>query len=503
MAKPWSLKLGEIVLGSGGAGAEPLPPETPFRILVLGNFSGSTGRGALAERRALRIDRDNFEETMARLGTQLHWRPVPEAPAEVISFRELDDFHPDHLFTSLDVFASLRRLRDRLDNPSTFEAAAAEVRSWTGEKAAPPPAAEEKPAPPPPADAGKLLDQILAGQSPPSAAAREKSDWDRFLGQLVAPHLTPDDARQEEFTARVDEAVGAQMRGLLHHPDFQGLEAAWRGLFFLTRRLETDAQLQLHVLDVSREELAADLGAEDPQRTALYKVLVEETVQTPGAAPWAVVIGAYTFGPTAEDVELLGRLAALAARAGAPFLAGADSLLAGCRSLAESPEPDTWTTGMEPEAEQAWQELRGSAEAAYLGLALPRFLLRLPYGAGASETERFSFEELPAGASHEDYLWGNPAFAIAYLLGTTFQRQGWGMRPGVFLEVDGLPLHVHADDGESRVKPCAEVVLRLPVAEALAGRGLMTLLSFRDRDAVQLAAFRSLSSSGELRGRWG
>src|SRR5207249_1423022 len=102
------------------------------------------------------------------------------------------------------------------------------------------------------------------------------------------------------------EATGGQMRAILHHPAFQALEAAWRGLYFFVRRLDTDANLKLHFLDVSKAELAADLGAaEDLSTTGLYKLLVEQTVNTPGAKPWAVVVGHYTFDQQRPDVELL------------------------------------------------------------------------------------------------------------------------------------------------------------------------------------------------------
>jgi type VI secretion system protein ImpC len=148
-------------------------------------------------------------------------------------------------------------------------------------------------------------------------------------------------------------------------------------------------------------------------------------------------------------------------------------------------------------------ELRRSPEAAYVGLALPRFLLRLPYGREGERLEAFEFEELPDGGSHDAYLWGNPAFGCAYLLGRAFSEHGWGFRPGAVQEIDDLPIYVFKDDGERRVKPCAEVLLTLRGAELILDRGLMPLLSFRDRDVVRLARFQSIRDPlTPLAGRW-
>src|SRR5262249_51016732 len=157
------------------------------------------------------------------------------------------------------------------------------------------------------------------------------------------------------------------------------LEAAWRCLFFLVRRLDTDGQLKLFLLDVSRDELTEDLGAVDDLGSAgIHRLLVEQTVGIPGATPWGLLVGNYTFGPDLADVELAGRLAKVARQAGSPLLAGASPAILGCPSLAATPDPDDWSRDAREETQETWQALRQLAEARYLGLALPRFLLRLP-----------------------------------------------------------------------------------------------------------------------------
>src|SRR5208282_1891901 len=193
------------------------------------------------------------------------------------------------------------------------------------------------------------------------------------------------------------------MRAILHNPDFQALEAAWRAAFLLVRQLETGSQLKLYLVDISKQELAADLSsATDLRATGLYRLLVEQTVETPGAEPWSIIVGNYSFGSSSDDAQLLSRLAKIASRARAPFLAAASPRLLGCSSLAATPHPREWKV-REPELARAWAELRRLPEVGSIGLALPRFLLRLPYGKKTSPIESFEFEEFPETPVHEEY----------------------------------------------------------------------------------------------------
>ena len=510
MAKPWSMKLGDIRLTAGTSEAPERPAEeTPFRILLLGNFSGRSA-GRSANRRPLLIDRDNFEEVLTKLDVQVHLPAGQGSPAPLtLHFHDLDDFHPDRLYERLEMFEALRDLRRRLSNSKTFHAAAAEVRGWATETRA---TSASSPAPraeaPPPSEPSALLEQILGGSTPAETESTEgpsASDWNAFLRQIVSPHLEPGIGdEQEELIARVDEATSAQMRVLLHQPAFQAIEAAWRGVHLLTRRLDTDEGLKLYLLDITKEELAADLAAvEDLRASGTYRLLIEQTIGTPGGQPWAVLMGNYTFGPSAEDGLLLARMGLVAKTAGAPFLAAAESRLFGCASLAATPDPDDWNEVPAAEAREFWAALRATPQAAYLGLAAPRFLLRLPYGRDASVTEAFEFEELPPDAPHEAYLWGNPAFACALLLGEAFNRAGWGLRPGMIQDIGSMPAHVYSEDGEGRLQPCAEVLLRDRAIERILGAGVMPLLSLPDSDKVRLGRFQSLAEpTTALAGRW-
>jgi len=492
-------------------GVEPKPlwqtpsAETPFRIALLGDFSGRANRRLepgtppLTSRRPVAVDRDNFDDVLSRFAPQLHL-PLggPDAPWMAIEFRELDDFHPDRLYERLELFRALRQIRRRLTDPSTFAEAAAELHvPRTAEAPAPTP-------PSPPPVPGRILDQMLEeAEGPAPRLARRPDEFQEFIRRIVAPYLVPGvDPRQSELVAQVDTSAGDQMRSILHQPDFQALEAAWRAVFLLVRRIETDAQLKLFLIDVSKADLAADLAdGRDVRSTQTHRLLVESTVGTPGADPWAVLAGVYAFDSSADDLRLLARLAQIAAAAGAPWISAAEPRLAGCESFSGMPDPEEWDRDEDP----VWREFRRLPAASSLGLALPRFLLRLPYGKGSDPCEQFQFEEMAGGRSHERYLWGNPAFACALLLAEAFQSHGWNLRPGVCRDVDRLPLDVYREpDGGTVTKPCAEALLTERAAEIILDRGLMPLVSLKDTDTVRLVRFQSIASpAAPLAARWG
>ncbi len=526
MSKPFFFEEPEVNLVA--TEEEPLgvpEPDTPFRIVLLGDWSGRTNRAPsasgpdIAGRSPVLVDRDNFDQVMAKLrvGVRLSLAG-DESRALAMGFKELDDFHPDRMYERIELFEALKQVRKRLGNSATFAAAADEVRAWTGKKAVPrvdsgreTAAPEQRPSAAPGIrpGGGGLLEQMLeeseGGWSTDAGQPRVSGDLDTLLRTVVGPFLVPrDDPQQAEQVAAVDEATARLMRAILHHPDFQAVEAAWRGLYFLVSRLETGTKLKLYILDVSKAELAADLHpSNDLKATGIYRLLVERTVDTLGAEPWAVLAGNYTFDRTPADVELLSRMVRIAQRAGSPFIAAASPHVLGCESLAEQPDPDDWQVTAREDS-QAWESLRQRPEASYLGLALPRFLLRLPYGKETEPVEHFDFEEMAEQAGHEGYLWGNPSLACVYLLGMAFSEYEWDLRPGVIQDIEDLPLHVYEEEGESRIKPCAEALLTIRAAETILEKGIMPLLSFQGSDRIRLARFESLADPPTpLSGRWG
>ena len=493
----------EIDVGSGEAQQEPgaLPQaggyseraagDTPFCIALLGDFSGRANHGivergrALASRRPIRVDRDNIDDVLGRIAPEL--RVTVGDTRTTIGFSELEDFHPDRLYVRLPAFRALRETRERAAAPVSIRETGRQVgRSGAG-RAAP--------------TSGNLLDQILGDvPAPPGGAsaaparaepaqALQSDPLTEFVRRAVAPHVVPETTpAQPDRVEEVDTLVGNDLRAVLHHPEFQQLESAWRAVDFLVRRLETDVSLQVHLVDVSKAELAADLEAEDITASGAYRLLVDASVGTPGALPWAMLIGLYSFGPDENDVALLRRIAAVARAAGAPFVAAADSQLVGSSSFGNAPDPDDWDRSETP----AWDALRRSAEARSIGLAAPRFLLRLPYGGPEGEPcDVPGFSELSRDSGHEDYLWGNSAILVALLHGEAFVSEGWALRAR--LDVLGLPLHLVRANGEVVAKPCAEGLLTGRAVDRMLDSGVMPVQSMKDGDAVRLARMQSIA----------
>jgi type VI secretion system protein ImpC len=290
------------------------------------------------------------------------------------------------------------------------------------------------------------------------------------------------------------------MRRILRDPRFQALESAWRAAHWLVTNLETDETLQVHLLDVGKDELAADIAGagDDLERSALYRLLMQHGPGMPDGPAWSVLAGDYRFGAGADDVALLAALGAIGAQVGGPFLAEADASILGCRSLAESPDDRRWER-LDDETAARWSALRQSKAAPWLGLALPRVLLRVPYGRKSDPIEQFAFEEMPGGA----YLWGSPAIACALLLGQAYSDAGPDMTPGDRQELTDLPCYTSGEAGERVMTPCAEVALSERTANAILDRGLMPALGFANRNAVRIARFQSLADPPTaLSGPW-
>jgi type VI secretion system protein ImpC len=483
--------------------------ETHFRILLMGDFSGRTNRGqcaiaALTNLQPLVVDRDNFDTLMKKLGVQIHLSILGKnVPPVCISFSELDDFHPDALYRRLPLFLALKETREGLRDPCVFAAFAKNLLKAPSLK-------EETQLPEPvslqPSD--DLLDQVIKKsqfEDQPSRRVKPSTQWDSFLHSIIKPHLVQKvHPRHEEMIDAVDTAASELMQLILHHENFQALEAGWRGLDLLVSRLETDSQLKIFILDAAKTELTADLTiAEDLCSTGMYKICVEQAVGTAGGQPWAVIAGNYTFEKQNKDLELLSRMAKIAKGAGTCFISAAGDRFLCEKSLAETPDPDDWQPCSDQKIKENWQALRHLPEAANLGLVLPRMLLRLPYGVDTDPMDAFDFEEMDIPPVHGNYLWGNPCFALILLLGQAFSLHGRQMQPGSVLEINSLPLHVYKEKGESHLKPCAETLLSHRAAEQMMEKGLMPLISFLNQDMVRLGRFQSIADPlSRLAGPW-
>lgn len=478
--------------------------EPPFKILALGDWRGDAESPPLYDRKPIEIDRDNFDEIIERLGVRLDLG-FPDGSAITIDFAELDDFHPDALFRRIPLFTELRDLRKKLKDENTFYSAAREARQRFGvtEKEEPETASEPQPTAP----ADNLLDAILtkpSGGAPPPKPGVSR-DLDGLIRDLVRPHLVSvDESEQAGVLAAVDEATSGLMRSILHHQKFQELEAAWRGLYFLVRRTETSTDLKIYILDTSKEELADSLKtANSLEETTLYRHLMKDAVEAPGSEPWAVVVGSYAYSPNVDDIASLMRISKIAALANAPYVSHMRPDVIGVHSLFEHADPRDWNLSPDTDSGKLWFALRGQAESQYLGMTIPRFLSRLPYGVDTDPLETFSFEEFADGPEHDNYVWSNSAFIAAQLLAESYSSYGWEMGQFLKQDVEGLPVHLFNEGTETVFKPCSEVLLTDVAFEKIMSFGLMPLVSYKNSDRVKLARFQSIADPVTgLKGRW-
>ena len=244
----------------------------------------------------------------------------------------------------------------------------------------------------------------------------------------------------------LDRQLAEQVNLILHHPEFQQLEASWRGLQYLVTNTDTGSLLKIKLLDISKRELRRTLrkfhGTAWDQSPLFHRVYEEEYGQL-GGEPYGVLIGDYEFDHRPEDVQLLAELSQTAAAAHTPFIAAAAPSVMQMDSWAELANPRDLTRIFQTPEYTAWRSLRDSEDARYLGLCLPRFLARLPYGARTDPVDGFAFEEDVEGPDGRRYLWTNAAYAMAANLARAFSLYGWCVRiRGVDTggAVEGLPV---------------------------------------------------------------
>lgn len=488
----------EVNFGTMRVGAsKPVAKKSgSFRIAVLGDFSARANSGkletgdSLAGRKPMKVDCDNLDAMLKRCGVKLRL-PMGAAGGVIeLAVSSMDDLHPDQLYSSLPIFSELSGLRQRLKTPSAFAKAAKEVQAWAGVRVSRPPRLRARSAAIP-AD-GKLSDFArLVGT--PTAPAKATVSIAELLKQAVGPWVVPaKDPRQDQLVATVDSALAATMRSVLHHPDFQSFEALWRSVDMLVRRLETDAHLQIVLYDITAEELAADLSLADAlENSGLYKLLVEQPSLDAAQGPFAVVIGNYGFEQTPPHAELLGRVGKIVARTQTAFIAGVGT------SCLETKPAD-----LHPLVRQSWDALAGMPEAGYVGLVVPRFMLRMPYGERTDPIDSFDFEEFTPQAGLGGMLWGNPAVIAGLLLGMTFSQQGEKMKPGSVLTLGEMPFYYYTDpDGDQTALPCTERMLSSKLADLVGQHRFMPMLSMKGRPEVRLGGFTSLTDR-QLAGPW-
>ncbi|MFM7204509.1 MAG: type VI secretion system contractile sheath large subunit [Myxococcota bacterium] len=340
---------------------------------------------------------------------------------------------------------------------------------------------------------GNLLDEILNANG--LAVADEnrqlvKRGLEQLLKQVLvsnegeeAPRV--DRARVDAAIAEIDKQLSRQVDKILHNQQFQKIESSWRGLNFLVNRTDFRQNIQVSVLNVTKDELRNDfLDSPDITFSGLYQHIYTAEYGTHGGSPFAAIIGNYDFGPSAPDVNLLRSISAVSAVAHAPFISAAGPQFFGLESFEGLPKLKDLKSIFEQPQYTAWRSLRESEDSRYIGLTCPRFLLRMPYG-DDNPVKAFNYQEDVSG-SHESYLWGNTSFAFSTRLTDSFAQYGWcpniiGPKGGG--QVDELPVHLFRSlQGDLATKIPTEVLISEPREVELADSGFIALTMRKGSD---------------------
>src|SRR5579872_2277210 len=303
----------------------------------------------------------------------------------------------------------------------------------------------------------------------------------------------------ESMIAKLDEKLSAQMNAILHAPEFQQLESAWRGLHYLVYNSETDATLKIHVFNVGKNELYRNLklypGARWDQ-SPLFKKVYEQEFGTLGGEPYGCLIADYQFSHSPVDIQLMRDLSKIGAAAHAPVIAGADPNLLGMDSWTELSNPRDLSKVFDTPEYAAWRGLRDSVDSRYLALCMPRVLARLPYGAKSEPVEEFAFEEETDGHKGEKYGWMNAAYAMAANINRAFKEYGWTVRiRGVESggEVINLPTHTFpTDDGGVDLKCPTEISITDRREGELSKSGLISIVHRKNTDKAAFIGAQSV-----------
>lgn len=347
-----------------------------------------------------------------------------------------------------------------------------------------------------------LLDQIVEqGKVGKDAETKERGKdlVKRFVAEVLEGSITISKDTETMINARIaqiDHLLSIQINEILHHPEFQKLEASWRGLKYLLSQSETGTGLKIKVLNVSKKDLLKDLQrAPEFDQSALFKKVYEEEYGVFGGTPFGALVGDYYFDKSGQDMELLEKVSNVAAAAHAPFISASSPEMFNLESFTQLDQPRDLAKIFDTTEYAKWKAFRGSEDARYVALTAPRILVREPYGSATVPVEAFNYEERVDGTDHGAYLWGNAAYAMAANVNKAFALYGWcasirGVESGGLVE--GLPVHnFRTDSGELVMKCPTEVQITDRREKELADLGFAPLVH---QKGTSNAAFFSVQS---------
>jgi type VI secretion system protein ImpC len=350
------------------------------------------------------------------------------------------------------------------------------------------------------AEAG-ILDRIIAEtRLTPDDEAYDiaKRGVSAFIEELLKPHNQNEPVKKamvDRMIAEIDAKLSRQMDEILHHADFQALESSWRGLKLLVDRTNFRENTKLEILNASKQDLLDDFeDSPEITQSGLYKHIYTAEYGQFGGQPVGAIVANYFFDPSSPDIKTLQHVAAVACMAHAPFIAAAGPKFFGLESFTGLPNLKDLKDHFEGPQFAKWQSFREREDARYVGLTLPRFLLRNPYDPEENPVKTFVYKETVSG-DHEHYLWGNTAYTFASKLTDSFAKFRWcpniiGPQSGG--AVEDLPLHHFESMGEIETKIPTEVLVSDRREYELAEEGFIALTMRKGSDN---AAFFSANST--------
>ena len=346
-----------------------------------------------------------------------------------------------------------------------------------------------------------ILDRIIAEtrlNPEDEAYGIAKRGVSAFIEELLKPQNDKQPVKKalvDRMIAEIDAKLSQQVDAILHHVSFQAMESSWRGLKLLVDRTDFRENTRIELINVSKQDLLEDFeDSPDIVQSGLYKHVYTAEYGQFGGQPVGALISSYYFDPSAPDIKTLQYVATVASMAHAPFIASAGPKFFGLESFNGLPDIKDLQDHFEGPQFAKWQSFRERDDARYVGLTLPRFLLRTPYDPEENPVKSFVYKENVA-ASHEDYLWGNTAFAFATRLTESFARYRWcpniiGPQNGG--AVEDLPLHRFESMGDIETKIPTEVLVSDRREYELAEQGFIALTMRKGSDN---AAFFSANSA--------
>lgn len=301
--------------------------------------------------------------------------------------------------------------------------------------------------------------------------------------------------------AQIDRLISLQLNEVMHHPEFQKLEASWRGLNYLVYQSETGETMKIRVMNVSKKDLLKDVEkASEFDQSTFFKKIYEEEFGMFGGAAYGAIIGDYEFSNHPQDLALLEKISQVAAAAHAPFISAASPALFGWDGFTELGGPRDLAKIFQSVEYAKWKSFRDSEDSRYAALAIPHILMRLPYGQANVPVEAFNYEEDVDGTAHDKYLWGNAAYALGARLTDAFAKYHWtaairGVEGGGL--VQGLPVHTfRTDEGDVALKCPTEIAITDRREKEFADLGFIPLVHCKGTD---YAAFFSTQTTNKAK----